>query len=297
MTRYRSWRYLARGLAVSGCLVLLTIPGGSTAGRRGQVDDESAFLAKVGQRIASYPDYKSWRAAVVSRQTEMDKHWRPQSVTVVTKTVRLADGVYEEEISQALETKKGKTKDVTAELREEAREDAEKARRRRAETNRTEGGGRRTLSFAVKEILPFSEAQRERYDFAFLAGGLPERPGAVVIQARLKEAFRIKEPDTPSEGDEEEAARGREGERRRPRINWEGTFVIDPLTHDLLRLEARPAGKVRFVKRMELAVDFILLEGGQLVPARIKTAIEAGFFLKHVRMEAEEEYSDYKILE
>jgi hypothetical protein len=129
---------------VSGCLVLLTIPGGSTAGRRGQVDDESAFLAKVGQRIASYPDYKSWRAAVVSRQTEMDKHWRPQSVTVVTKTVRLADGVYEEEISQALETKKGKTKDVTAELRKEAREDAEKARRRRAETNRTEGGGRRT---------------------------------------------------------------------------------------------------------------------------------------------------------
>ena len=297
MIRHRTWRNLAHGLAVSSCLALLATSGASTPGRAAQVEDQSAFLVKVDQRVSSYPDYKSWQAAVVSRRTEMDKNWRPQTVTVVTKKVRLADGVYEEEISQALETKKGKTKDVTAEFREEAREAAERARRRRAETNRAEGGGRRTLGFAIKDILPFGDALRERYDFTFLAEGRPERPGAVVIQARLKEAYRSKEADSPAEGDEGERPRGREGERRRPSFNWEGTFIIDAATYDLLALDVRPAGKIRFVKRMVLAVDFIVLEGGQLVPARVKTAVEAGFFLKHVRMEVEEEYSDYKILD
>ena len=297
MNPHPAWRHLAKGLAAWSCLALLATSGASTADRGGQVDEQSAFLARVDQRVSSYPEYKSWQAAVVSRQTEMDKNWRPQLVTVVTKTVRLADGVYEEDIGQALETKKGKTKDVTAEFREEAREAAEKARRRRAEANQAGGGERRTLSFAIKDILPFGAARRERYDFTFLVDGRPDKPGAVVIQARLKDALRGKDTDSPARGDEKEAADGREGDRRRPNFNWEGTFVIDPATHDVLRLEVRPAGKVRFVKRMELAVDFILLEGGQLVPARIKTAVEAGFFLKHVRMEAEEEYSNYRILE
>ncbi|MDH4195968.1 MAG: hypothetical protein OEW05_01015 [Candidatus Aminicenantes bacterium] len=296
MNPHRTWRNLAQGLAVSTCLALLATSGASMAGRPGQVDDQAAFLAKVDQRVSSYPEYKSWEAAVVSRQTEMDKNWRPQTVTVVSKTVRLADGVYEEEIGQALETKRGKSKDVTAEFRAEAREDAEKARRRRAETDRAGGGERRTMSFAIKDILPFGAERMARYDFTFLVDGAPDRPGAVVIQARLKEVFRGKDAASPARENEEEEAASRE-DNRRQKFNWEGTFVIDPATHDLLRLDVRPAGKIRFVKRMELAVDFILLDGGQLVPTRIKTAIEAGFFLKHVRMEVEEEYSDYRILD
>jgi len=285
------------GWAVSCCLALFAEAGVLPAGRHGRVEDQAAFLVKVAERVASYPDYKSWQAAVVSRQTEMDKTWRPQAVTVVTKKVRLADGVYEEEISQALETKRGKTKDVTAEFRDEARKDADRARRRRAAPERAEAGGRRTQSFVVKDILPFGGAQRERYDFTFLADGRPDRPGALAVEARLKGAFRSQEADANPAGDEAEDDRGQDGERRRPNITWEGTFFIDPATYDLLGFEVRPAGKVRFVKRLELAVDFRLLEGGELVPSRFKTAVDAGFFLKHVRLEVEEEYSDYEILD
>jgi hypothetical protein len=296
MSRHRTWRTRTAGLAVSGCLALIATVGAPPAGRPGQVEDQAAFLAKVAERVASYPDYKSWQAAVVTRQTEMDKTWRPQTVTVVTKRVRSADGVYEEEISQALETRKGKTKDVTAAVREEARKEAERERRRHADATRPRGGGRRTLSFTLKELLPFSAAQRDRYDFTFLAEGAPGRPGAVAIEARLKDAFRSKDTDAPPGGAGANAGSGREAGRRRL-FNWEGTFVFDAATHDLLGLVARPAGKVRFVKRMELSADFVLLEGGQLVPLRVKTSVDAGFFLKHVRMEIEEEYADYKILD
>ncbi len=297
MNPHVTWRRLARGLAASGCLALLAASGASTAGPRGQVDGLSAFLAKVDRRLSSYRDYKNWQAAVVSRRAEMDKNWRPQTVTVVTKTVRSADGVYEEDIGQALETKKGKTRDVTAEFREEAREAAERARRRRAEAGGAGSGERRALSFAVKDILPFDAARRERYDFDILEDGVPDRPGAVVIQARLKEAFRDKDAVSLAGGDEEEGARGQEGNGRRPNVHWEGIFVLDPATGDLLRMDVRPAGRVRFVKRLEFTVDFTLLAGGQLVPSRVKTAVDAGFFLKHVRMEVEEEYSDYRILD
>ena len=232
-----------------------------------------SLLDKLSQKIKDSFDYKNWRASIVSTTTKTDKSWTPEEVTVVTKNVRSAnDGEPQEEILKALETKKGRTTDITQKYAEDRRKEREKARKRRAGeqdqtgTDDEHGGG----SMSLDEFLPFSEKKRGDFEF------------------RLKD-------DTALEGKSVSALDVR-AKVKNPR-NWEGTFYFDPATYDLLRIELRPSKNPKLVKELEMEIDFEVLNNRYLVLKRTRFKINGGIFIKHIRQIVEDVYSHFEVLD
>ncbi|MBM3297928.1 MAG: hypothetical protein FJY83_10075, partial [Candidatus Aminicenantes bacterium] len=109
-------------------------------------EDLNVFLDRVAQRVESYAEYKNWRARAVTKTTYLDKDGAPEKIVVISKVIRVTDGLRSEEILRAEETARGKTTDITAKQTEKAAKDNE--RRRRAKEKADRGGredGRRTF--------------------------------------------------------------------------------------------------------------------------------------------------------
>jgi len=88
-----------------------------------------ALVEGISRRIASYPELGSWQARALSTTSRMTADWKPKSTVRSEKIVSMERGLWSEEILNATETEDGRTRDVTAKLRAEARERAEKQRR------------------------------------------------------------------------------------------------------------------------------------------------------------------------
>jgi len=235
--------------------------------------DMGSLLDKLSQKIKDSFDYKNWRASIVSTTTKTDKSWTPEVVTVVTKNVRSAhEGEPQEEILKALETKKGRTTDITPKYAEERRKEREKARKRQAGEQDQTGADdeRRGGSMSLDEFLPFSEKKRGEFEF------------------RLKD-------DTRLEGTSVSALDVR-AKVKNPR-NWEGTFYFDPATYSLLKVELRPSKHPSMVKELEMQIDFEVLNNRYLVLKRTRFKINAGIFIKHIRQIVEEVYSNFEVLD
>lgn len=260
----RKWRSIC--LYAGLMIFALGAAGAQTPGAQ----DLASFLDKAAQKIKSYPENASWTANVVSTITKMDRKWAPESVIVVTKTVKLSGGDREEVILKAEETKKGKTKDITKKYAEEAKEARDKERKRRAEARDGKGGdGRRGGSMALDSLLPFSEQKRGQFDFQLTAGAELDGRPAVLLEVTAK----VKDEK-----------------------NWEGRFYFDPMTNDLLRIEVRPSENPSMVKELEFRMTFEILEGRTLAVKSSWIKINGGFFLKHIRQVVEEEYTGFEVI-
>ncbi|NOR15863.1 MAG: hypothetical protein GQ544_09170, partial [Candidatus Aminicenantes bacterium] len=119
-----------QSVVVVGLLLILLQPGFS------QQNDVDSLVIKVAERMSSFPEIENYEAEVTSMFIKVDKNWKAQKTTVVEKIVRVKDGVREEEILSAVETNKGKKKDITQKQRDETRKQQEKARKKRAERKR-----------------------------------------------------------------------------------------------------------------------------------------------------------------
>jgi hypothetical protein len=241
--------------------------------RQAPQQDLESLLDKLSRKIKASSDYKSWRASVISTITRMDKNWTPEDVTVVTKSIASsAEGEPREEILKALQTKKGKTTDITRKYAEERRKEREKERQRRAKetpdasADNPRGGG----AMPLDEFLPFSAKRRQDFEFR-----LRERPF--------------------SEGSAVSVLEGRA--RVKSLRNWEGTFSFDPQTYDLISLDLRPSQIPKMVKELAMQIDFEVLEDRYLVLKRLQFKVNGGIFIKHVRQIVEDVYSDFEVLD
>lgn len=267
--------------AVLGALAILAVIG--LTGLAGQASEQApsaspassfsspealALVEAISRRIASYPELVSWQARALSTTSRMTADWKPKSTVRSEKIVSVEGGLWSEEILTATDTEDGRTRDVTAKLRAEARERAEK-QRRASEQERNEEQrrrGRRSLDIARDEVLPFGPDKRAAYDFTL--EGPSTLDGTHVIVLRSRSHVRSEE-------------------------KFEGLYFVDPVTHDVVRAELTIAKKPGPLKRMEMEVDFGVLPGGHQVMKKAVMRIHVGLIVKNIRIEAVEIYSDH----
>jgi len=227
-----------------------------------------ALVEKMAERVASYPKLESWQARALSTTSRMTSEWKPKSTVTSEKNISVDGGLWSEEILNATETEDGRTRDVTAKLRAEARERADKQRRSSADERNDEQRrrGRRSLDIARDEVLPFGPDKRDGYDFALER--TIELDGTPVIVLRSRSRVRTQE-------------------------KFEGLYFVDPETHDVVRAELTIAKKPGPLKRMEMEIDFGVLPGGHQVMKKAVMRIHVGLIVKNIRIEAVETYSDH----
>jgi len=263
---------LPRPAVLALALVPFLLPAG-TGGQDQAASDLAPLLDGIADRAASYVPLEGWRASVRTVQTKVDKSWNPEKVTTVSRVVTVRKDDYDERILKAEEAEKGRTKDITADYARDSLERIEKRRREAAERKAKgeaasgDEGGRREMS--LKEFLPFDRARRADFDFARLPDATVDGAAAIVLEVRA----RVKDEK-----------------------NWEGTYFIAPERLDILKVVLRPSKNPRFVKELEMEMAVLVLPGDHLVLRSSRARINAGMFLKRVRMISEDEYSDYEIL-
>lgn len=256
----RLWLYVVLGLSL--------VTAGITPAQ-GITDEE--ILNRIAERMETYPELKNMEARVASTLHAMDKNWKPNKITLVDKVIHVTDGLRSEEILSAQETEKGRTKDVTAEMVKDARKQEEKARKRRAkkeEGDKEEKGGRREMT--LEQMFPFGEDQSQGYDFNRKADSYVGQRPAYVLETRAKT---------------------RSDER------MEGLYYIDKQTFDVLQVEVGFAKNPKMVKRFEMEARFRVLPEGYLVMEQSLMRLHVGLVVKSIRMEVQEEYRDFKILD
>jgi hypothetical protein len=240
------------------------------AGALPQENTDEEIIERTAERVAAYPELPDMEVEAVALLIEMDKHWKPKKRTEVEKTVRMVDGLRVEDITKATEHRKGRAKDVTGKFRNDARKNAEKARKRRAKQGPDDsegGGGHRELS--MDQMFPFGPEKRAGYDFSRKGSSYVGRRSVYVMEARSK---------------------------ARSDKFVEGLYYIDRETFDVLQVELRFAKNPRMVKRFEMEALFRVLPEGYLVMSSSRVRIHVGLVVKNIRMEASEEYREYRIL-
>jgi len=231
--------------------------------------DLEAFLDRAAERFKTLAELKNWSAKVVSVRTEMDRNWTSESVTKVTKAVVFTEGVRDETILEAVETKDGRTHDITREVGEEIRKNLERERKQRAEAAaRPPSGRRRSGGVDLDEVLPFSAKKRPEYVFTRVDAPSGDSAALLILDF----APKVKDDE-----------------------HWAGRLWFDPGTTDLRRAEIRFAETPAFVKEMEIGLSFITLPSGPIAIKSIRVRVNAGFFLKRVRQVLEEEYSEHAV--
>jgi len=242
------------------------------AGLTAQTPDEiTSLLDGISGRLKSYADYKNWTASAVTTITEMNKDWNPQKITVITRSVRVKNDEREDDILQVIETEKGRTRDITKKYQDELRERLEKARKRRTESGKRDGGdGRDRVTINLEEVLPFGEKTRSGYDFRLPGGEASSGGRFILLEAKAR--------------------------KPNPKL-WNGIYTIDPGTFDILRAEVYPSKNPKFVKEMEMSAEVEILDGKYFALKKVRFRVYGGIFLKRVRMVVEEEYSDVRITE
>lgn len=227
-----------------------------------------AIVEKMAERQATYPKLESWQARAHSTTSRMTAEWKPKSTTTSEKIVRMDGPYWSEEILSATETEDGRTRDVTAKMREEARERAAKQRRSTPAEREADqrSRGRRGLDMARDELFPFGPDKRSGYDFAL--EGLAKLDGAPVLVLRSRSLVRSDN-------------------------KFEGLYFVDPETYDVRRVEMTLAKRPSVLKRMEMEIDFAVLPEGHHMMTKAVMRIHVGVVIKNIRVEAIETYSDF----
>lgn len=233
--------------------------------------DVSGLVDEIARRRSLYPEMKHWQAKVKSVIYEMNKDWQPEKKTVVHKILTVKDKSRRESIKSAVETKDGKNKDVTQEYINKAYKEMEKNARKKREgkKNKDKKRGRRHMDLAEEDVFPFDAEKRAGYDFTLLGESSLEGKPVYVIETRAK---------------------------KRSEDFFEGKYYADKETFDILRAELQLAKNPGPLKLMEMELDFQILPQGHHALKATAFRIHVGLIIKNIRMEAVEEYSDYRIL-
>lgn len=236
--------------------------------------DVASVVDKTTKRLESFPEMLHWQASVLSKKTEMDKDWKPKKETVVQKTVLMKGKTRQEKIQSAVEIKNGKHKDITQKYINQAYKDMQKrareAKKAKNKNDDDEEDRRKHMELSLEEMFPFSERNKDNYDFALLEETTLEGIPVYVLDAKSKQ---------------------------RTQDFFDGIFYIDKETWDILRAELQLAKNPGPLKVMEMIMDFYILPQGYFALKKIYVRIHVGLVVKNIRQEVVDEYSDYRILE
>jgi hypothetical protein len=193
-------------------------------------------------------------------------------MTVVQKTVLMKNKVLQEKIQNAVEIKNDKRKDVTQKYINQSYKEMQKAakERKKARDKNGEDDRRRHMDFSFDEMFPFSEKNRENYDFTLLEETMLEGIPVYVLDAKAKQ---------------------------RTKDFFEGIFYIDRESWDILRAEIQLAKNPGPLKVMKMDLDFLVLPEGYLAVKKSTVRIHVDLVVKNIRREVVDEYSDFQILE
>jgi hypothetical protein len=227
-------------------------------------DSLDSLVVRVGRRIEAYQAYDAYSAAVTSNVKIMDGDWKPEKVIRTEKKAFRKNGEQGEEIIQAVESEKGKERDITQKAREESAKSMEKSRRREKAGKDGTGG---QVRLGLEGLIPFSNAKRPDYSFTLLPDTVVSGVKWVCVQA---------------------LARQKDSER------YEGRYWIDPDTYDIRLMDVRPSKNPKFVKDLRMRFSFDVLPENRMVVTRTWMRVFAGIVIKKFRMELEETYSDYR---
>jgi len=231
------------------------------------------LVEELARRLEAYPKYENWTFRSVSINREMTKNWTPKKTTVLEKSIRVSGGAITEEILRATEEENGRTKDITQDRIKKAEErkrkaEKERAGRERRGIRRGERGGS-IYSIGLEEVFPFKEEKRNLYNFSLLEGS--EIGGRPVLA--LKSSAKSKDEDL-----------------------LEGVYYIDKESLIILKASLRPSKIPKIIKDFAFELSFDVLPSGHFVLRNIRMKVNGGIFIKHIRMEVEETYKDYEIL-
>ena len=143
-----------------------------------------------------------------------------------------------------------------------------KREERRVKGKPEEEGGRRELS--MDEMFPFGLTERENYIFTRRED--TELDGIPVFILETKAKMRTDK-------------------------YYEGKYYIDKKDYKILKVELQPAKNPSVLKIFEMEAYFQVIPGGYFVLEKTRVRIHVGLIIKNIRMDAEEEYSDYVVLD
>lgn len=254
-------------LILIGVFIILFFTSHSYSVQENNVDE---IIEQVAVRLANYPRLKNWQVSVLSTTYRMDKNWQPEKKTVVRKTVTVRDKERTEDIINAIEIEidKDKTKDVTEKFRKDAMKEMRKREERRAKGKPEDEKGRRELS--VDEMFPFGVTEREKYIFSRKEdtelAGIPVH----VLESRAK---------------------------IRSDKYYDGTYYINKENYQVIKVEIQPAKNPSVLKLFEMEAYFQIIPGGYFVLNTTRVKIHVGLIIKNIRLDAEEKYSNYVVLD
>ncbi len=227
------------------------------------------IVERAYQRLAPYQNFGRWQALVVSSQTSADRHWQPEKIRRVTRRMKFDGGLLDEEILEAIEIEKGRTRDITEQYRRQRREELNKLREER---KRAEDSGRRPgpgLTLSLEDLIPFSDKNRNRYDFRLKGESELNGNSVYLVEARARE---------------------------KKEFLFEGLFFVSRDSYDLVRVEVTPANLPSFVREFLMEVDLDRWQE-RLIMKKVRIKIYGRFLFKSIRRIVEEDYLEFQPLD
>jgi hypothetical protein len=219
--------------------------------------------------MESYPELENWKAGLLTTNIEVDKKGNPKKLTKIKMLVTVRGNERTEDILEVLRTMKGKTSDITENYRRKVEKQKAKIKKREAKQAEKENRNNR-FEVSLEELLPFSMEKQNKYSFELLEEIEHNEIPVYILKSKAKSP----------------------GEKY-----WEGQYFIHKDTCDLLRIEISPSENPKYVKEFDIKMDFAVLPDGHFVVKHVETWINAGMFLKRIRMISKQEYSDYELLD
>ncbi len=227
------------------------------------------IIEKAGEKLFAGGWGGRWEALAVSTRTDTDRNWKPVRILQVTRRIKFDDGQVEEEILQAVQIEKGRARDITEDYRRERLEARKKIEGQREKDQDSDRPGRPKNSMNLEELIPFSQKNKNKFDFYLKGRTEVNGEKCYLLEARAKE---------------------------KKDFLLEGLFYLSQNSFELRRMELTPASKPGVLKEFLMRIDFETRED-RLFIKKTWIKIHGSFLIKSVRRIVEEEYREYRMLE
>jgi hypothetical protein len=253
---------MRRFVHLSGILVWAVVSSAVLPAHAGEWDVLLDRLENGCRRLGEPPP-KSMTA--VETLKEVDGDGRPKSVTTITKAVVFRDSTRADSILKAVETKGGKSRDVTKEWIE--KDAKEKAGRERKKGTKTKDGGKQEASFSMDSDDLFVFMKDVRGDYRF------SRAKDTLIDGRSLRRITAS-PKTPAEN------------------RFFAEYVLSPDSATVMFARLTPGKFPKMVKHMDMSMQFMDDAGGHYFLDEFRMRFYASLVVKKIRMEIKESYKD-----
>lgn len=261
-----------------------------------QDDELFLLLDKITERINSYPPYNNLKFVGVKKTIHADKQWRSAGdfSTTTKSVIKIIDSKENYEILEVLETKNGKTRDVTQESIKELEQLVENIDNmdmdKEIDNKDIPEGAKKIVSSELEQVrkdmndamengeqetgyeyLPFTKNNRAKYKFKKLGESIDDGVPVYIIEAKVI---------------------------KKDKHLYEGKYYIDKETFDVIRFQGKPSkDPIPFFDVIDEEEQYMVLPEGIFVLKSSRIRMSADILWKNFgRLIHETEYSDYDIL-